>query len=571
MSALTKAHIAAEAELRRLVKQATVAIWRGLPGYDRADVETFVDAIVPIIEAAQRQSVALTEGYLARALERQPLGLDPAALSGAAVRNGATPAEVYARPFVTVWTALKDGRPYEDAVAAGLARATETAAMDVQLSARATFDRAIDLDDNIYGYQRVADGDACAFCQEVDGAYVKASAGFAFALHNNCVLGDSRVWAPPSGGGAKATSVGGAHAATRRWYEGEVVVIKTAAGHDLTVTPNHPILTDRGWVAAGILREGDGVISSRRLDGVCGGVPHKENVPARIEDYFRPPLVGPLASVPFAAEKFHGDRGNGEVDVVSLHGGLDARHLTALFEPVEHLELAGGLRDASAFACPGCGRERRGRWDASARRSVGRRYPALALGRRRLTGGDAILFAPGALRDAGTAEDAVHGGSRNTMPRGDGEHRIASPVFLDDGGAIYGAPPWRKPAISEGADQRLSVDADSARGLLDRLAGDIELDRLVFVGRRNLAAHVFNLVTECGWYSANAILTHNCGCSLEPLTEPHKRAVHLPDGTRIRPYQYGPLNSSVAVNEHGELGAVLGSPDHNFTGPSGLA
>lgn len=183
---LTRGHIAAEAELRRLVKQATVAIWRGLPGYDRADVETFVDAITPVIAAAQRQSVALTEGYLARALERPALGLDPAALSGAAVRNGATPAEVYARPFVNVWTALGNGVPYEAAVAAGLARATATATMDVQLSARATFDRAVDLDDNIYGYQRVADGNACAFCQEVDGAYVKASAGYAFALHNGC-------------------------------------------------------------------------------------------------------------------------------------------------------------------------------------------------------------------------------------------------------------------------------------------------------------------------------------------------------------------------------------------------
>lgn len=181
---LTRAHIAAEAELRRLVKQATIAIWRGLPGYDRADVETFVDAITPIISAAQRQSVALTEGYLARALERPALGLDPAALSGAAVRNGATPAEVYSRPFVNVWTALGNGVPYEAAVAAGLARATATAAMDVQLSARATFDAAAAADDNIYGYQRVADGDACKFCSLVDGAYVKRAD--AMALHDNC-------------------------------------------------------------------------------------------------------------------------------------------------------------------------------------------------------------------------------------------------------------------------------------------------------------------------------------------------------------------------------------------------
>jgi len=183
-STLVRAHISAEHQLRQLVKRATVAIWRGLPGYNRPDLDTWTGSIVPVIEAAQRQSVALTEGYLARALERQPLGLDPAELIGPAVRNGADPAEVYARSFVTVWTALKDGRPYEDAVAAGLARATETAAMDVQLSARATFEAAGQADDNIYGYQRVADGGACAFCQAIDGAYVKSAD--AMALHNNC-------------------------------------------------------------------------------------------------------------------------------------------------------------------------------------------------------------------------------------------------------------------------------------------------------------------------------------------------------------------------------------------------
>ena len=58
--------------------------------------------------------------------------------------------------------------------------------------------------------------------------------------------------------------------------------------------------------------------------------------------------------------------------------------------------------------------------------------------------------------------------------------------------------------------------------------------------------------------SASAMALHNgCGCSLEPLTAPHRLAAYLPSG--------------VAVHEHGELGPMLGSPDHSFTGPSGLA
>jgi hypothetical protein len=94
---------------------------------------------------------------------------------------------VYQRPFVTVWTALGAGARWEDAVAQGMARATSAAAMDVQLAFRASADEIGRADDGIYGFQRVADGGACAFCLEVDGAYVKTAD--ASPLHNHCGCG----------------------------------------------------------------------------------------------------------------------------------------------------------------------------------------------------------------------------------------------------------------------------------------------------------------------------------------------------------------------------------------------
>src|SRR5882724_7890651 len=47
----------------------------------------------------------------------------------------------------------------------------------------------------------------------------------------------------------------------RRPYSGEIIRIKTAAGNELTGTPNHPILTGYGWVGLGTLQVGDNVIS----------------------------------------------------------------------------------------------------------------------------------------------------------------------------------------------------------------------------------------------------------------------------------------------------------------------
>lgn len=184
---LTRAHIEGQRRIREVLGRAVGLVWAELPGYDRENVDEWLSRVLPVVAASQRQSVALTEAYLARSLERQPKGVDVEALIGAAVRNGAEPADVYSRPFVNIWTALGKGAEYRDAVAAGLARAEATAAVDVQLSARGTFAAVQRADRVIRGYRRVANGGACKFCQTVDGAIVKSAS--AMALHNHCGCG----------------------------------------------------------------------------------------------------------------------------------------------------------------------------------------------------------------------------------------------------------------------------------------------------------------------------------------------------------------------------------------------
>lgn len=146
----------------------------------------FLDAAVPTVLAAQRASTHLTGAYLAQAIGRRAPALNPSGLVGAAVRNGSSPAEVYRRPFVTLWYGLKQGEQFADALHSALARVQSTAAMDVQLTMRATA-QAVQDEGGVYGYQRVADSGACPFCEAVDGAYVKS--GDAFPLHDNCGCG----------------------------------------------------------------------------------------------------------------------------------------------------------------------------------------------------------------------------------------------------------------------------------------------------------------------------------------------------------------------------------------------
>jgi hypothetical protein len=195
---LVQAHIKAQAVLRALVRRGVVVAWRDLGSYDEADVGRWLARVLPLVDAAQRQGVALTDAYLARALGRRPLGLDVTLLTGAAVRNGAPPEEVYRRPFVGLWADLKSGKPYDAAVAAGMARAAMTAATDVQLAQRAALGAVQSADPQIVGYRREIDGGACAFCSALAGAFSRD--GGAGSLHPGCGCSWTPVVgsAPPS-------------------------------------------------------------------------------------------------------------------------------------------------------------------------------------------------------------------------------------------------------------------------------------------------------------------------------------------------------------------------------------
>lgn len=184
---VARAHIAAQERLRNLVGHAVQNVWLGLPAYNDDNVDEWLTQVLPVVAAGQRQAVALTEAFLARSLGRQPLGINPDRLTGASVRAGADPAEVYRRPFVSTWSALQTGRTWEEATRVGLTRATSTAATDVQLSMRATLREVGEVDSQIVGYERVPDGGACTFCKLVAGQRYRT--GDLMPIHAHCGCG----------------------------------------------------------------------------------------------------------------------------------------------------------------------------------------------------------------------------------------------------------------------------------------------------------------------------------------------------------------------------------------------
>jgi hypothetical protein len=182
--ALVGTHQDALRRLRLTTGVYVASVWAGLGSYDEADVAPFVERVVPVVVAAQRRAAALTVVYLARRLGTPPARVDLTTFTGPGARNGTPPADVYRRPFVTVWAALANGTPWSRAVDAGGARARSAATTDVQLAFRESAREVMGRDDRIVGYERVPSGDACDLCDLASTQ--RYHTGDLMPIHNNC-------------------------------------------------------------------------------------------------------------------------------------------------------------------------------------------------------------------------------------------------------------------------------------------------------------------------------------------------------------------------------------------------
>ena len=131
-------------------------------------------------------------------------------------------------------------------------------------------------------------------------------------LHPNCLV--------PGG----AILCEGVMAESRRPYRGEVITLRTSGGDEITVTPNHPILTNRGFVAAGELHKGDKVIKTTGEYGrLIGEAPDNINIPTIVDEELHAVLQScgsTTCSVKGSAVQFHGDGSDGEVEVIFTDG-----------------------------------------------------------------------------------------------------------------------------------------------------------------------------------------------------------------------------------------------------------
>jgi hypothetical protein len=282
--------------------------------------------------------------------------------------------------------------------------------------------------------------------------------------HPNCCLPSSVV------------SAGGITASYKRWFEGEIVVLSFARINELSITPNHPILTRHGWVKAGKLQKGDELVYCTSPGKALALVyPDDHQMPTMIQDIPGALLMAggmTALSVPSSPEDFHGDGSiNGEVEIVWADSFLRNNVETQTLQNIKDKALSSG-KFAGSVLDP----------DSAA-----------------------AMFLKSNLT---TAPGGIGSGSPDLSGL------RAFPGGLNDMGPASGPDLQPEPvkSVPEGA----AMAPDSPGNITRRLAGHISLVKLENVSFRKYAGHVYNLQTRDNYYIAQNLIVHNCVCAIMP-------------------------------------------------------
>lgn len=279
-------------------------------------------------------------------------------------------------------------------------------------------------------------------------------------LHPRCLPGDSLV-AP----------IGRITATSERWYEGDLVIVRTSAGHELSCTPNHSVLTNSGWIQAGLLDVGDDVISLGRRDWVTMIDAQHEDMPARIEDVARAHKqfrASRAAVVEVAPQDFEGDGLGSEVAVIRSDSTLRDGGYAALSEQIAEEPLAN-------------------------------------------------VHAPKLLDRFGVGAALIEGAV--TSSRGDvGGSNLFGALKLGHALPLNGLARTLVARFDTATEKQTTDDTPRDAVLVGEgvlgLAAQVTLDKVASVRWAPFHGHVFNLETSNELYIANGLLVHNCRCGI---------------------------------------------------------
>lgn len=313
----------------------------------------------------------------------------------------------------------------------------------------------------------------------------------------------------------------------RRRYSGELVTLIADDGVILKATPNHPVLTDKGWKAAQFIDLSDYLVSGS-YQGLNVTNADVQNPVAKFDEFFDAALrlfnshaASPVDSV----LHFHGDVSNGSVDVVDIARYLSSCVQSGMDENLVKLILAFSDSALDVLPCDRSSDEFIVATLLSSERGVGGFGALLSKLRAETLGAFKVGTAATPNFDALLNEASSDGWSGYPM--------FLSKLKLAKSGHIgecnllirqllallaVGASGDDEPMSAESLGESSSRNAESLRKYGDIGSSSNSFKRVREVFRsEDGTGHVFNLETKNNWYVVNGIITHNCRCSSKTI------------------------------------------------------
>jgi hypothetical protein len=257
---------------------------------------------------------------------------------------------------------------------------------------------------------------------------------------------------------------------TRRLHSGPMVQLTTANGHELTVTPNHPVLTTTGYVPAGLLRPGQYVMATLNPPP-----PEVRDAPTSAQQVHGALCkAGESERVMGSRMDFHGDGTYDEIEVVGANGYLpEYRHPRALRQ-LQEFDLVGlDSRERPLSGLSG---------------AVVARVPVRGDSYGRFA--DSLVGRPG--------EDTSFGGTEPSHPE---SVRVTSAADF-------------QAQLRQTPDDGRTADTDFSAHLQYALAAGMAPCEIIEVNRLTGDHEVYNLSTSNHWFTGNGIALHNCRCTM---------------------------------------------------------
>lgn len=310
----------------------------------------------------------------------------------------------------------------------------------------------------------------CPVCGKLDGKVFErreAIEGVNYpVMHPNCVLGDSVVLSPD------------AEKLTRSEYSGNIFKFVTSKGRNISITPNHIMLTSRGWVRAKDIVKGDKIIYYLGWDKFVEN-PANNNIIPTIKNLFtsffeRFPML--TTNMKSSAKDFKGDVvENTKIDIVNINGFLRNKIDSTFKKFISDLLLVNTSEVFEPFF--------------PRQRTLAEFLMCVASTTDGIMGVDSIL-------DVFFSSAVSH-------------HQLISFFYASE----YDS------RINKTITNNSSCDIENFRNFIDTFSRIIKFDDIIDIQISDFRGHVYDISSLSTMYIINGFLSSNCRCTTVPYFE----------------------------------------------------